>query len=193
MQGVIVRTVTSEGLSETRSVSPKYSPSVNRAIRRSLPCAPLLRTSTWPCAMMKNLLRSVPSTSSGLPSETSSVLKLLAMRPRMASGSFENSGTLRSVSGEKETLPPETSMPIRSALGSSTFVRLTRYVPPSTCTHGKRLNSHRGVIDIILGEVFVVLARFLATDVVTLRCTRLSVIVGVFRAAARMGLLRFSE
>ena len=85
-------------------------------------------------------------------------------------------------------------MPIRSALGSSTFVRLTRYVPPSTCTHGKRLSSHRGVIDIILGEVFVVLARFLATDVVTLRCTRLSVIVGFsLRWSARMGLLRFSE
>ena len=32
----------------------------------------------------------------------------------------------------------------------------------------------RGVIDIIFGEVFVVLARFLATEVVTLRCNRLS-------------------
>ena len=59
-QGVIVRTVTSEGLSETRSVSPKYSPSVSRAMRRSLPCAPLLKTSTCPWAMMKNLLRSSP-------------------------------------------------------------------------------------------------------------------------------------
>ena len=55
-------------------------------------------------------------------------------------------------------------------------------MPPLTCTHGNRLNSHRGVIDIILGEVFVVLARFLATDVVTLRCTRLSVIVEFFFA-----------
>jgi hypothetical protein len=36
------------------------------------------------------------------------------------------------------------------------------------------LKSHRGVIDIIFGEVFVVLARFLATEVVTLRCSRLS-------------------
>src|SRR5580704_18598768 len=53
-------------------------------------------------------------------------------------------------------------------------------MPPLTCTYGKRLKSHRGVIDIILGDVFVVLARFLATDVVTLRCTRLSVIVGIF-------------
>ena len=42
MQGVMVRTVTSEGLSETSSVSPKNSPSVNRAIRRSLPWTPLL-------------------------------------------------------------------------------------------------------------------------------------------------------
>ena len=30
------------------------------------------------------------------------------------------------------------------------------------------------MIDIIFGDVFVVLARFLATDVVTLRCNRLS-------------------
>src|ERR1700721_4530797 len=36
------------------------------------------------------------------------------------------------------------------------------------------LSSHRGVIDIIFGEVFVVLARFRATDVVTLRCSKLS-------------------
>ena len=36
------------------------------------------------------------------------------------------------------------------------------------------LNSQRGVIDIIFGDVFVVLARFLATEVVTLRCSRLS-------------------
>ena len=77
---MIVRTVTSDGLSETRSVSPKYSPSVSRAIRRSLPWTPLLRTSTCPWAMMKNLLRSSPSTISLLPSETSSVLKRLAMR-----------------------------------------------------------------------------------------------------------------
>ena len=69
-QGVIVRTVTSEGLSETRSVSPKNSPSVSSAIRRLLPCTPLLRTSTCPWAMMKNLLRSSPSTISLLPSET---------------------------------------------------------------------------------------------------------------------------
>ena len=68
----------------------------------------------------------------------------------------------------------ETSTPIRSALLSSTLVRLTRYVPPSTCTHGSRLSSHRGVIDIIFGDVFVVFARFLATDVVTLRCNKLS-------------------
>ncbi len=89
--------------------------------------------------MMKNLLRSSPSTISLLPSETSSVLKRLAMRPMIASGSFENSGTLRSASGGNEAAAPETSTPIRSALGSSTLVRLTRYVPPSTCTHGSRL------------------------------------------------------
>ena len=76
--------------------------------------------------MMKNLLRSSPSTRSLLPSETSSVLKRLAMRETMASGSLEKSGTLRSDSGANEAVPSETSMPIRSALGSSTFVRLTR-------------------------------------------------------------------
>src|SRR5580658_4229235 len=122
--------------------------------------------------MMKNLLRSSPSTKSLLPRETSSVLKRLAMRLMIASGSFEKSGTLRSDSGGNEAAAPETSTPIRSALGSSTFVRLTRYVPPSTCTHGSMLNSHRGVIDIILGDVLVVSARFLATDVVTLRCNK---------------------
>src|SRR6476620_4544460 len=36
------------------------------------------------------------------------------------------------------------------------------------------LSSHRGVIDIILGDVLVVFARFLATAVVTLRCSKLS-------------------
>jgi hypothetical protein len=30
----------------------------------------------------------------------------------------------------------------------------------------------RGVIDVIFGDVFVVWARFLATDVVTLRCSK---------------------
>ena len=63
---------------------------------------------------------------------------------------------------------------MRSALGSSILVRLTRYVPPSTGTHGSSFKSHRGVMDIILGEVFVVSARFRATPVVTLRCKRLS-------------------
>lgn len=36
------------------------------------------------------------------------------------------------------------------------------------------LSNQRGVIDIIFGDVLVVLARFRATDVVTLRCKRLS-------------------
>ena len=36
------------------------------------------------------------------------------------------------------------------------------------------LNSHRGVIDIIFGDVLVVVARFFATEVVTLRCNKLS-------------------
>ena len=44
-------------------------------------------------------------------------------------------------------------------------------MPPLTCTHGNWLNSSRGVIDVIIGRVFVVLARFLATDVVTLLCS----------------------
>jgi hypothetical protein len=42
------------------------------------------------------------------------------------------------------------------------------------CTHGSMLSSHRGVIDIILGDVLVVVARFFATAVVTLRCNKLS-------------------
>ena len=124
--------------------------------------------------MMKNLLRSSPSTINLLPSETSSVLKRLAMRATIASGNRENSGTLRSASGENDATPLVTSTSIRSALLNSTFVRLTRYVPPSTCTQGSMLKSQRGVIDIILGDVFVVFARFLATEVVTLRCSRLS-------------------
>ena len=35
-------------------------------------------------------------------------------------------------------------------------------------------DSQRGVMVIIFGEVLVVLAKFLATDVVTLRCNRVS-------------------
>jgi hypothetical protein len=47
-------------------------------------------------------------------------------------------------------------------------------MPPFTWTHGSWFNSNRGVIDIIFGEVFVVFARFLATEVVTLLCNKLS-------------------
>ena len=36
------------------------------------------------------------------------------------------------------------------------------------------LSSHRGVIDIIFGDVLVVVARFFATEVVTLRCNLVS-------------------
>jgi hypothetical protein len=43
-----------------------------------------------------------------------------------------------------------------------------------TCTHGNWPKSSRGVIEVIIGRVFVVFARFLATDVVTLLCKRLS-------------------
>src|SRR3977135_727911 len=39
------------------------------------------------------------------------------------------------------------------------------------------LSSHRGVIDSILGDVLVVVARFFATEVVTLRCNLVSDIV----------------
>ncbi|HTI50721.1 MAG TPA: hypothetical protein VL475_07215 [Planctomycetaceae bacterium] len=48
------------------------------------------------------------------------------------------------------------------------------------------------MIDIIFGDVFVVFARFLATDVVTLRCNRLSDMpVSIFRLRpARCGGLR---
>ena len=123
---MIVRTVMSAGPSETSSVSPKYSPSVKSAIRRSLPWTPLLKTSTCPWAMMKNLLRSSPSTMSLLPKETVSVLKRLAIRAMMSSGSCENRGTLRNASGGNEAVSPEMSTPMRSALLNSTFVRLTR-------------------------------------------------------------------
>ena len=41
------------------------------------------------------------------------------------------------------------------------------------------LSKYRGVIDIILGDVLVVLAKFLATAVVTLRWSRLSVMFEV--------------
>src|SRR5450755_4020276 len=124
--------------------------------------------------MMKNLLRSSPSTISLLPSETSSVLKLPAICDSTGSGTREKSGTLRSDSDENVAFPFESVTSIRSALLSSTFVRFTRYVPPSMFTHGSRLNSQRGVIDIIFGDVLVVVARFFATDVVTLRCNKLS-------------------
>ena len=60
------------------------------------------------------------------PRGTSSVLKLPAMRATMVSGSPENSGTFRSDSGGNEAAPAETFTSIRSALGNSTFVRLTR-------------------------------------------------------------------
>jgi hypothetical protein len=41
-------------------------------------------------------------------------------------------------------------------------------------TQGNIASSQRGVIDIIFGDVFVVFARFLATEVVTLRCNLVS-------------------
>lgn len=95
--------------------------------------------------------------------------EVATIREMIVSGSPENKGTLRSDSAGNDATFPDTSTSIRSAFVSSTFVRLTRYVPPSTCTHGNRLKSQRGVIDMIFGDVFVVFARFRATDVVTLR------------------------
>ncbi len=92
----------------------------------------------------------------------------------MASGRRENNGTARRASGAKTACPAITSIPMRSAFLSSILVRLTRYVPPSTWTHGSKLSTQRGVIDIIFGVVFDVFARFRATDVVTLRCNKLS-------------------
>ena len=123
---------------------------------------------------MKNLLPSSPSTTSLFPIETCSVRNRVVIREVMAVGRPEKSGTLRSESGDNVGSPFSNSTAIRSALLSSTLVRLTRYVPPSTCTHGSRLKSQRGVIDIIFGDVFVVFARLRATAVVTLRCRRLS-------------------
>src|ERR1700748_772016 len=124
--------------------------------------------------MIKNLLRSSPSTISLLPSDTSSVLKRPAICASTVSGICENSGTLRKASEGNEATPLDSATSIRSALLNSTLVRLTRYVPPATCPHGSRFNKNRGVIDIIFGDVFVVLARFRATDVVTLRCNKLA-------------------
>ena len=127
---MMVRMVTSEGLSETMSVSPKNSPSESSAMRRLVPWAPLLRTSTCPWARMKKVLPSSPSPMSVLPRDTCSVLKRAAMRLTMPSGRREKSGTLRRLSGVKTGLvpasPPERSTPIRRARGSSTLVRLTR-------------------------------------------------------------------
>ena len=76
--------------------------------------------------MMKNLLSASPSTITLFPRATSSVLKLLAIRDTIVSGSPEKSGTLRSDSGGKDAAPADTSTSIRSALGNSTLVRLTR-------------------------------------------------------------------
>ena len=86
----------------------------------------------------------------------------------------ENSGTLRSDSGGNEAAPPETSTSIRSAL-RQLDLRAVDAVNAAVDLHPRQLaQQHRGVIDIIFGDVFVVLARFLATDVVTLRCNKLS-------------------
>ena len=87
--------------------------------------------------------------------------------------SQEKSGTLRSAAGAKEHAPSSVSTGILSALLSSTFVLLTLYVPPATCTQGSMERRYRGVMDIIRGAVFVVLARLRATEEVTLRCRRL--------------------
>ena len=96
---------------------------------------------------------------------------------RMASGNFEKRGTRRSASGGNEARPSAKSTAIRSAFANSTLVRLTRYVPPLTCTQGSNFNKYRGVIDIIFGDVLVVVARFRATAVVTLLCNRLSLML----------------
>ena len=99
IQGVRVRTEISEGLSETKSVSPKNSPSESKASRKSLPCTPLLRTSTCPCAMMKNFERSSPSRIKLLPSETSSTLNRGTNLDKTELDNPEKSGTLRRESG----------------------------------------------------------------------------------------------
>ncbi len=99
----------------------------------------------------KLLLRSSPTTSNSFPSETSSFLNRPTMRVMMASAIWrraEHSGSIPvgregAIFGKVDT----------NAFGFRKFhlVRLTRYVPPSTCTHGRRLRSHLGVIDIIFG------------------------------------------
>ena len=76
--------------------------------------------------MMKNLLRSSPSTISLLPSETSSVLKRFAIWVSTGSGTCEKSGTLRSASAGNDATPFVSATSIRSALLSSTLVRFTR-------------------------------------------------------------------
>ena len=57
----------------------------------------------------------------------------------------------------------------RSFLRNSTFVLLTRNVPPLTCTQGNNLRSNLGVMEPICGAVLVVVASLLAVAVVTLR------------------------
>ena len=123
---------------------------------------------------MKNFERSSPSRIKLLPSETSSTLNRGTNLDKTELDNPEKSGTLRRESGWSEPFRSDRSRPIRSALGSSTLVRFTRYVPPSTCTQGRSCNNQRGVIDIIIGDVLLVVVKLRATDVVTLRCNILS-------------------
>ena len=102
-------------------------------------------------------------------------MKRLAIRASMASGNLENSGTPRNDSAGNETVPsvgdidPDPLGLRQLHLGAIDAIGSALDLHPR-----QQPQEPRGVIDIIFGEVFVVWARFLATDVVTLRCNRLS-------------------
>ncbi len=75
---------------------------------------------------MKNLAGSSPSVISLLPSDTDSTLNRDAIRASSSLRIRDKSGTLRSASGGTTAVPSIQSTSIRSALLSSTLVRLTR-------------------------------------------------------------------
>ncbi len=149
--------VTDEGWSETRSVSPKCSPSVSNAIRKSVPCAPLLRTSTCPWARMKNLLPSSPSPISLLPIDTCSFRTVPPSGCNVIGKLGKQRHAAQRLGGKAGTASHQSNgNPL--GLGQFDLGAIDAIRPPVTCTQGNRLSSQRGVIDAILGDVFEVVA-----------------------------------
>ena len=175
--GVMARTDTVDSCSSSRSASPKYSPSPNRAIRSSSPWGPLLITSAWPEATIKKRCLSLPSSTKSLSTSTSLASNELTKRCRISSSNSENRGMALRSFAVNEGTPFWKVMGRRSFLRSSTLVRFTRNVPPDTCTQGSSFRSNLGVIEPIWGAVLVVVASLLAVAVVTLRCKFESAII----------------